>query len=218
MTVTTTNHDDAIGGPNDLEILAGVSNDASALLLPPFSVQVTIEGVADLLLHRWSSEAVAEKAAAAKNSRAKKTDDLESYVARDEDGRICLPATYLKASIRDAGRFHADPRSPRKSALDLLKAAVIVGPVLSPILVGGEPVTTWSYVDRQRVVIQRSAVTRERPAFRVGWRVTFEVTSLLPEYVNRAFLLRLLGDAGRFVGLADFRPTYGRYVVVGWEG
>lgn len=44
------------------------------------SVHVAIEGVADLLFHRWNCEAVDAKAKAAKNSAAKKTDDIESYV------------------------------------------------------------------------------------------------------------------------------------------
>ena len=49
----------------------------------PYICHVTIEGTADLLLHAWNCEAVAEKAAARKGSAAKKTDDLESYVRRN---------------------------------------------------------------------------------------------------------------------------------------
>jgi hypothetical protein len=35
----------------------------------------------------------------------------------------------------------------------------------------------------------------------------------LPEYVSPEMLHGLLTDAGRLVGLADFRPTYGRFRV-----
>jgi hypothetical protein len=42
----------------------------------PYVVSVTIEGVADLLFHRWNPEAVDEKARAAKGSAAKKSDDI----------------------------------------------------------------------------------------------------------------------------------------------
>ena len=38
----------------------------------PYSVTVTITGTADLLFHAWNSEAVDEKASAAKNSAGKK--------------------------------------------------------------------------------------------------------------------------------------------------
>jgi hypothetical protein len=39
----------------------------------------------------------------------------------------------------------------------------------------------------------------------------------LPEYIESALLLDVIGGAGRFVGVADFRPTYGRFNVVGFE-
>ncbi len=39
----------------------------------PYQVRVRILGAADMLFHRWDNEAVAAKAGAAKNSKAKKT-------------------------------------------------------------------------------------------------------------------------------------------------
>lgn len=50
--------------------------------------------------------------------------------------------------------------------------------------------------------------------FNVGWRATFEFTVGLPEYVNQQDLLAVLTLAGRAVGIADSRPTYGRFQVV----
>ena len=49
----------------------------------PYTAHVTIEGSADFLFHRWNCEAVEAKSKAAKNSAAKKTDDIESYVWRN---------------------------------------------------------------------------------------------------------------------------------------
>jgi hypothetical protein len=85
------------------------------------------------------------------------------------------------------------------------------------MLVNGEPAKDWDYLDRQRVVIQRAAITRERPAFRSGWTAKFTITSLLPEYVTEQFMRRLVDDAGKFVGVGDFRPSYGRFVVTSWQ-
>lgn len=64
----------------NLETLDPVSNDGEDDILTerPYVVEFTIRGTAALLFHRWSTEAVAEKAAAAKNSTAKKTDNVES--------------------------------------------------------------------------------------------------------------------------------------------
>src|SRR5512134_533370 len=103
------------------------TNGAAAIIAQgePYVVSVAIEGVADILLHRWNPEAVEEKARAAKGSAAKKSDDLESYVYRTETGEIAIPGEYLRQSIIAAAKFRQDPRSPRKSAMDLYKAGVI---------------------------------------------------------------------------------------------
>jgi hypothetical protein len=193
-----------------------LSNDAIDSISTPFSIDLTIEGTADILLHRWSNEAVAEKAAAGKGSKAKKTDDLESYVYRNSGGEICLPGRYIVRAIVEAGRFYHDPRSSRKMAKDLVQAGVICEEMLSPILVGGKPATDWQYLDQQRVTIQRNGITRTRPAFTKGWQCSFTLTSILPEYINPSFLRTLVDGAGKFIGLADFRPTYGRFVVSSW--
>ncbi len=57
----------------------------------PYTACVRIRGVADLLFHRWNCEAVAEKANAAKGSKAKKTDNIESYVYRTDAGVLAVP-------------------------------------------------------------------------------------------------------------------------------
>ncbi|MDR0615986.1 MAG: hypothetical protein LBG29_04180, partial [Synergistaceae bacterium] len=84
-------------------------------------------------------------------------------------------------------------------------------------LVGGEPSTEWQYLDQQRVTIQRNGITRTRPAFTKGWRCEFTLTSILPEYISPEFLRTLVDGAGKFIGIADFRPTYGRFAVSKWE-
>ncbi len=108
-----------------MECLSEVNNDGNFAISIPYVVDVTIEGVADILFHRWSNEAVEAKAKAAKNSKAKKEDDIESFVYRNEEGEICIPGEYLRQSIIYAAKFKQDPRSPRKSAFDLFKAGII---------------------------------------------------------------------------------------------
>src|ERR1700752_5184436 len=78
-------------------------------LSEPYAAVITIEGSADLLFHRWNAEAVDEKAKAAKNSKAKKSDDVESYVYRTIDGELAIPGEYLRGSIINAAKFRQDP-------------------------------------------------------------------------------------------------------------
>lgn len=194
-----------------LETMEPVSNDAADDITfgVPYIAEITIEGTAALIFHRWSNEAVAEKAKATKNSKAKKSDNVESYVYRDENGEIAMPGEYVRQAIIHAAKFRQDPRSPRKSAMDLFKAGVVSLTELASL---GKK--DWDYLDARRVLVQRSAITRQRPAFNKGWRVSLDVQVILPEYIDPAMLLDVIGQAGRLVGVADFRPTYGRFNVV----
>lgn len=209
---------------NGTAIGPDVTNDAAQMieLGIPYVATVQIKGIAPLLFHRWSNEAVAEKASAAKGSAAKKTDNVDSYVYRDENGIISLPGIYLRGSICDpkngAAKYRQDPRSPRKSALDLYKAGVIPLTVQAPITTAaGVPAETWDFLDAQRVMVQRNGVTRVRPAFLTGWTASIDLQVLTPEYIPPTELLSVLNDAGRLVGVGDFRPTYGRYLVTKFD-
>ena len=188
----------------------------------PYRVAVTITGDAALLFHRWQSDAVDAKARAAKGSAARKSDNVESYVWRDIEGFICLPGEYLRGSLIDpkngAAKYRQDPRSPRKSALDLFKAGVISITDLAPIFnVNGEKAKEWDYLDRRRVTVQRAGITRERRAYLAGWSATICLLVTTPQYIDPIILRQTLAEAGRLVGVGDFRPSFGRFSVTNFE-
>jgi len=178
----------------------------------PYGVDVRIVGAADLIFHRWNVEGVEAKGKAAKGSKAKKTDDIESYVYRDDAGDICLPGEYLRQSIINAAKYRQDPRSPRKSAMDLFKAGIVS---LTPLASLG--VSAWDYEHKCRVTVQRNGITRVRPALKTGWSAELLLMVNLPEYIPPDGLLDVIVNAGRLVGVGDSRPTYGRFGVVKFE-
>lgn len=178
----------------------------------PYRVEVTIKGVAPILFHAWNCESVESKGKAKKGSAEKKTDDVESYVYRNKDGDLCIPGEYLRGAIVGAAKFMQDPRSPRKSAADLFKAAIVS---LTPLASLG--VKTWDYLDKRRVTIMRNAITRSRPAMAEGWTCTFVLMVNLPEYVDEHMLNSTIQQAGRLIGLADFRPSFGRFLVTDYK-
>lgn len=178
----------------------------------PYTAHVQISGVCPILFHRWNDEAVEAKGNAVKGSKAKKTDDIESYVYRNEQKEICIPGEYFRQSLIHAAKFMQDPRSPRKSAMDLFKAGVLS---MSPLC--GLGVKNWDYLDRRRVLIQRNAITRVRPAMTEGWKISVSFLIVLPEYITPAILNERLQAAGRLIGVGDFRPTYGRFLVTSFK-
>lgn len=178
----------------------------------PYVARLELTGTADIIFHRWDIEAVAEKGRAAKGSKIKKTDDLESYVYRDDEGYICIPGLYVTSSIINAAKYRQDPRSARKSAMDLYKAGVV--PLTALARLGPKK---WDYEHRCRMTVQRAGITRCRPAFKAGWKTSFDIQVLLPEYIPPDVLQEVAVNAGRLVGLADSRPTYGRFAVTRFE-
>ncbi len=178
----------------------------------PYRVQVELEGVCPMLFHRWNNESVKAKSEAKKGSAEKKTDDIESFMWKNDDGEICLPGEYLRQSVIHASKYEQDPRSPRKSLMDLMKAALVSLTELAPL-----GVKVPDKIDMRRVVIQRNGVTRSRPCMETGWRAVVMLMINLPEYVPPQRLNQLLQQAGRIIGLADFRPSFGRFNVTKFE-
>lgn len=181
----------------------------------PYRVEVEVTGVAAFLFHRWQSDEVEAKAAAPKNSKAKKIDNVESYVYRARNGNLSIPGIYLVGSLTNpqngAAKYQQDPRSPRKSALDLYKAAI------QPLSDADLGVKDWDYLDRRRAVIQRNGITRVRPALDIGWKGVFELICTMPEYIAPSDLHSALNLAGRAVGIGDFRPTFGRFNITRFQ-
>lgn len=191
-----------------------VTNGARAAIETsvPYGVLVRIAGAADILFHRWNCEAVEAKAKSAKGSKAKKSDDIESYVYRNDDNDLCLPGEYLRQSIINAAKFRQDPRSPRKSAMDLYKAGIVS---LTPLASLG--VKEWDYEHKCRVTVQRNGITRVRPALKSGWSAEIHLMVNLPEYISPEALNDVITNAGRLVGVGDSRPTYGRFQITRFE-
>lgn len=194
--------------------ISNVSNDAKedVEFQIPYVVTVSLVGTSAFLFHRWSCDAVEEKAKAAKGSKAKKTDNVESYVYRNDVGELCIPGEYVRQAVIHAAKFRQDPRSPRKSAMDLFKAGVVAMSDLCTLRV-----TDWDFIDRRRVLVQRNGITRQRPAMRAGWAIQCDLQVLTPEYITEDVLSDVLTNAGRLIGLGDFRPTFGRFRVAGFQ-
>ena len=205
--VVTTNRLTGIGGESPTNGAA-----ASVEIEMPYRVLVGVEGVCPILFHRWNCEAVEAKSKAKKGSAEKKTDNIESFVYRNDQGEICIPGEYLRGAIIAASKFQQDPRSPRKSAADLFKAGVTS---LTDLATTGNKI--WDYLDHRRVQVQKNAITRVRPALHKGWKAEFELMVNLSEYIDHQFLNSVIQLSGRLIGLGDFRPSFGRFNVVKFE-
>jgi hypothetical protein len=183
----------------------------------PYSVLVTLVGTEDVLFHRYDVEQVEAQAKAAKGSKEKKTDNVEAYVHRTAAGAIGLPGINFKACLADAAKSFQDPRSPRKSARDMVRAALKI-PGEGTFLNGaGDVAMEWDYIDKRRVQVQRNAISRCRPALHKGWKLSLQINVVDPEYIQPDWLSELLVRAGRSIGLCDYRPDFGTFRIEHFE-
>ena len=191
---------------------SGIDNSAKALieLETPYRATVSIIGVSKLLMHNWTNGDKQESAKAPKGT--KQFDVVENYVYRNEAGNVCMPTFNFCASLRMAGKSFSDPASPRKSLHDRVKAAIV--PDEEYAVFNGNA-KTWDFIDTRRVVVQRAGISRSRPGFYEGWKLTFKILVTDPMYINELTLRQLVDRAGKFHGIGDFRPTFGRFHVDG---
>lgn len=133
------------------------------------------------------------------------------------DGKYCFPSIGVRnAIIRAAGEWK--PLSGKKrGTLTTTVAHIVIEPELVPILDSqNKPVKKYE-IDERRVVVQRQGITRSRPKF-PEWRLAFEIVydeEILPrnEEEVRQMFTGLLDDAGRRIGLGEYRPAKS-----GWFG
>jgi hypothetical protein len=65
---------------------------------------------------------------------------------------------------------------------------------------------------RKGVAVNKARVIRIRPMIPTGWSLTFEV-EFDESIVNPKSLLKAMTDAGALIGLGDWRPKFGRFLV-----
>ena len=162
----------------------------------------------------------------------------KSPVPKSRKGKnnICGSTSWMHRAMVEAGRSYKDPRSTggNKMAKELVNASILVtgeddDPEITPIMVpkgkvGGSrgkknytKTKEWDYLDRRPVTVNKARIIRRRPAFLAGWRMTFNVRVVQPQYMNLDFLRKLADDVGNFQGFADFRPKFGRAKIVEWD-
>lgn len=64
---------------------------------------------------------------------------------------------------------------------------------------------------RKLVRVQSSRMARTRPRFD-EWSVDIEL-EYSPDLVNEEHIIKALSDAGKLVGIGDWRPKYGQFIV-----
>jgi len=182
---------------------------------------IKIEGVAPLLMHNGQLANPLNplvKEMKVHTSQRKKTDETHIEISRLEfkaglylnaKGQVIIPSEVIESCLIDGAK---------KSKLGKqFKSAICV--TEDALLNYGKPQTVeqmWAkpaeFVDVRSVKVGQARVMRTRPIFR-NWSIEFELL-FDSDQVNAENILGAVCDAGKQVGLCDFRPKFGRFQIV----
>lgn len=179
----------------------------------------TFRGVSPLVMHneqladplnKWAM-AIAEI-----SKKRKKTEDDHLELSRREflgglywtkELGVHVPERCCEAMLRDAAKRE-------KRGRDVTSGMVVTEPGVLKYTGPKEPEALWKagdFVLRATVGVSDKRIVRSRPIFR-EWGLTFSVD--YDETVLQASDLdRFAEIAGRLVGLLDWRPKHGRFIV-----
>jgi hypothetical protein len=133
------------------------------------------------------------------------------------NGKPMIPSPNLLRSIVDGGSFTKIGKKQITTARSSLLYACVAIDAAEVAIIHKQP---WR-VDTRPVRIPSTGgrILAHRPMFD-DWRLQFEV-DLDTSIVNAKLFRQIIDDAGKRVGLGDFRPItkgpFGRYNVVRWQ-
>lgn len=168
-------------------------------------VNVKIKGIVPLLQNRFVGE---EESASERTGVIDHSEDWKQALYSDEKIGIYEPSEHVwGAMIKAASNFQIPGRG-KKTYKDLIKSGLVIEPDKIP-LSKKEP----DEIDKRPVVVRGSRIIRQRPMMKEGWELSFAI-NILEEQLQPEVVKRILEHAGRYVGIGDFRPRFGRFEVV----
>ena len=186
------------------------------------SLKVTVKGLAPLLMHNGHladprnphARALREAVNASKKN---KTDAAFDAMAKaeflgslyvGEDGALCIPGEMIEATIINGAK---------KSKQGKQATAAICVFNNAPLQYKGpkDPLKLWETGNFHKTIgvrVGTNRVMRTRPLF-VDWSLSF-VVQYNADLLNKKDVVMAITKAGAEVGLAEWRPRYGRFEVV----
>jgi len=137
------------------------------------------------------------------------------------NGLITQPSAHIEAALVKAAATFKITGRRGKTYKDVIQSSVFVTPLDIPhALPDGIRIPEdldydadkMMYLDMRPVVVQRARVVRTRPALKKGWTLDFDI-EVIDDQLPPNVLNDILLYAGKSVGIGDFRPRFGRFLV-----
>ena len=164
---------------------------------------VEIKGVSPILQNKNAE--ISDKTE--KKGEGKDSSEHAKYKLYTYEGKIYQPAIHLEQALIKAGTGIKQKGMGKKTYKDLFKGSVFIRP--DNII---HKIQKWE-VHETTVVIPatRGRIARYRPMLK-EWILEFELENL-DDRLDESVIKLALDEAGRTIGIGDWRPRYGRFIV-----
>lgn len=165
-------------------------------------IKVKIKGISPLIMHKYI---VVEDSS---SKRGKKIylpeEEAEKVAYRTAEGKLCLPTAHFKAAmVKSATDFTA---KGKKTYKDFIKSGLMFEDIETILDQQEYEVYSCS------VVIARSRILRSRPRIN-KWSCEFVIELIDEMWLNQSIVKEILEAAGKYKGVGDNRPEFGRFIV-----
>jgi len=188
------------------------------------AVKFRLKGVAPTLMHNGqTSDPLNHYAKEMKKltSKKTKTDENHMQIAKlewfaalyvDDKERPVWPGENIESMLIAAAKKTKCGQQARAGLfVDGNFPVIYDGPKKVDRLWDHKPFDKNPFVSRESVVVNRNRVMRTRPIFH-DWEIEFTV-HYLPDILTGDQIVEFVNTAGLVIGLSDWRPKYGRFVV-----
>lgn len=182
-------------------------------------IDCRIRGIAPMMQHNGQlADPLNEYAKAMRviSGKRKKTDadhmaladlEWEGSLYLDDKSRVIVPGENIEAMMIDAGK--------KLRLGEACKAGILCDGEWLLEHDGPKDLAKLKadprFRDRRAVRVQQNKVMRTRPIF-VSWALDFRI-HYLPDLLNESQVIDMLSIAGRIVGLGEYLPKYGRFLI-----
>ena len=180
-------------------------------------IDVEIEGIAPLLMHRFSAQSAEQlKSRTRKGSTNHKSDDpkiiAENAAYRDpKTGELYIPSYMIHAAMRNAvatdmklGRSKQETRQRVAGGIYIAPEKLFLGTKDYKI----QEDVAVNHNNQARVLVYRPRIDK----WKLKFTIYYDARRLNPDFIRA-----LLEEAGIYSGIGAHRPLHGRFKVVSFE-
>jgi len=180
-----------------------------------YEIKATIQGVAPILFNRFTEaqkQAMEKRQTGGIRTAESSMKEALTKVYRNGDG-LYLPAQNIKKSLLN-GIKKGNIKEGKASFASIAEAVCFIQPAEIPF---GKAEPDFVHESTGRIPPRTGArCVIRRPALREGWELSFIIT-LIDDRRDPEKIRQGLEEGGALVGLCDWRPEFGRFIVTKWE-